>query len=72
MNAKQAAAKLRRQHGLYSAGFYSDRFPRCFQAKAKRGVLLIFDWDRWYSVNEKTVFRDHNGRELFTYDPGEN
>ena len=70
---KQMAKRLNNQHMRYTAGFYLSGpiVGRYFNARVRKGVLEVFDFIAWRPLAVGTVARDHNGRDLFTYD-GEN
>ena len=63
---RSAVRTLNAQHMSTSAGFYSSTFGgRFFKARAKAGVLEVFDWDNWTPISEaNAIFHDHNGCNL--------
>ena len=68
--AKQIAKRLNDQHMRYTAGFYcfGPTSGRHFNARVRKNVLEVFDFIAWKPLAVGTVVRDHNGRDLFTYE----
>ena len=61
---RSAVRLLNAQHRNTSAGFYGLG-SRFFKARARGGVLEVFDWDNWTPVaQENAKFHDHNGRDV--------
>jgi hypothetical protein len=66
LNLSKAVRLLNAQHRNTSAGFYGSRIGgRYFRARAKAGVLQVFDFDVWTDVPAAdAVFHDHNGQDI--------
>lgn len=61
---RSAVRTLNDQHRRTSAGFYGLG-SRFFRARARAGVLEVFDFETWTVVpQEKAQFHDHNGRDI--------
>lgn len=69
VNARRKVAKrLNDQHMMFSAGFYARPMGgRYFAARVHNGALQVSDWDTWRDVPNGTIFSDHNGREILTF-----
>ena len=66
---RQIAKRLNDQHMKYTAGFYlfGPTSGRHFNARIRKGVLEVFDFIAWKPLAVGTMVRDHNGRDMFTY-----
>lgn len=66
---KQIAKRLNNQHMRYTAGFYcfGPTSGRHFNARVRKGALEVFDFQTWKALAVGTIVRDHNGRDMFTY-----
>ena len=61
---KATVRALNKNHRQTSAGFYGLG-SRFFRARARNGVLEVFDWENWTKVGQEAAqFHDHNGRNI--------
>lgn len=61
---RSAVRTLNEQHRTTSAGFYGLG-SRFFRARARAGVLEVFDFETWTAVPESQAqFHDHNGHDI--------
>ena len=59
-------AKIVQHLQKIGAGIYID--ARFYQARVNNGVLEVHDGFHWHEVPKGAQFRDHEGRDLFTYE----